>query len=49
MNLESGHVKTRLAPTTAIIISTQEPETMNNNKINYQSSFVVNKPSIKSS
>ncbi len=40
MNLESGHVKTRLAPTNNN--SPQEPIDTNKN----QSSFVVNKPSI---
>jgi hypothetical protein len=43
MNLESGHVKTRLAPT-AVNNSQQESTDNINNK--NQSSFVVNKPSL---
>ncbi|CAF3954181.1 unnamed protein product [Rotaria magnacalcarata] len=44
MNLESGHVKTRLAPTQT---SSNSPQEQNDNaNIKNQSSFIVNKPAL---
>ena len=44
MNLESGHVKTRLAPTSSGNNNNSQQEQTDNTNNKNQSSFVVNKP-----